>query len=180
MQAREPMWIAIVGAATVVSLTVGTVVPASAAEGSMHITNSVMQDVSISSMPAMTDAQLDDLLRRLESVPVDLKWADPRTTPNYAHRLDDALNGTVVNNGVQPYFNLPGCAYEIGLLVVQYGVPVGKVIGWIKSARKLYGGVKGIWRAMRNGMFMAQMGSEAQKIFEMILGIDGVMRQCFS
>ncbi|NMM94339.1 hypothetical protein [Bifidobacterium oedipodis] len=176
---KKSVWLGLIVFVTTGALISGISMPASAMERSFHINDSLQVINQLSSTPTITDEQLDKLLHRLENIPIDLQMADPRTTPNYLERLNTAMGGLNPNE-VQLYFNPAGCAYEVGMLVLQYGIPVGKVINWIKKARKIYGGVTKIWEAIRRGDFLIQMGGEAQSIFAMILGIDGVIQQCFS
>ena len=136
-----------------------------------------------------SDTGFNQLQQKLESLPQDLKNADPRTTPNYEQRLNDALGGTKII-GVKPakapsgsastMVNWAGCALALGTVVVQYGVPVGKVIAWIKEARAIWGGVRGIITAIRAGDAAAKIGPEAVEVLEGILGIGGVVDNCFS
>ncbi|MFT2708313.1 hypothetical protein [Clavibacter zhangzhiyongii] len=158
------------------------------------------------------DDQLGQMLSLLESLPEDLKQADPKTTPNYANRLTseiDARSGgasaasgivsdspvistalfTLPSGGPRAYTMGPrielavnwfACATDIVGLIVQYGVPVGKVIGWIKDARAIYGSVRAIAAAIRRGDFGVTEGEDAAQVLEGLLGIDGVIADCFT
>lgn len=135
----------------------------------------------------MTDNDLDHLLRELEALPEHLKTANPRTTPGYERKLSKALNGLKVGHSpssqpglFQPQVNWGSCAWEVAQVIVSYGIPVAKVISWIKRARSLYGGVRGIRNALRYGQVGYDIGGEAVGILEMILGVDGVIGACFS
>ncbi|CAQ02849.1 hypothetical protein ACR8AL_05540 [Clavibacter sepedonicus] len=152
------------------------------------------------------------MLSLLESLPEDLKQADPRTTPNYADRLDaeikarsgGAYEGSSVASDspvlstalfardsggprasttgprIELAVNWVACATDIVGLIVQYGVPVGKVIGWIKDARAIYGSVRAIAAAIRRGDFGVTEGEDAAQVLEGLLGIDGVIADCFT
>lgn len=132
---------------------------------------------------------LEQLQLKLESLPEDLKNANPRTTPNYEQRLNQALGGVMVigagaagasSGSASTMVNWLACTYELVSVVVQYGVPVGKIIGWIKDARRIWGGVRGIWAAIRSGNAAASIGPEAAEVLQGILGIGGVVNACFS
>jgi hypothetical protein len=185
-----------------------------------HVVQSTMtalpgtSDVTVSASRAVSDAQDDQLgqmLSLLESLPEDLKQADPKTTPNYANRLTaeiDARSGgaslgpSIVSDSpvistalftrdsgapsastTDPHIELAvnwvACATDIVGLIVQYGVPVGRVIGWIKEARELFGSVSGIVRAMARGDFAVAVGDDAAQVIQALLGVDGVIADCF-
>jgi hypothetical protein len=158
------------------------------------------------------DDQLAQMLALLESLPEDLKQADPKTTPGYADRLaaeinarrDGAIGGATAITGypavspalltgisasprasatdpqIELVVNWVACATDIVGLIVQYGIPVGKVIGWIKDARAIYGSVRAIAAAIRRGDFGVTVGEDAAQVLEGLLGIDGVIADCFS
>lgn len=71
------------------------------------------------------------------------------------------------------------CASQVAAAILTNSVPVAKIVSWIKKARKLYGGVKGILHVIRSGQAVVELGPEATKILEQILGIDGVINACF-
>lgn len=135
----------------------------------------------------MTDADLNNLIRALDNLPEHLKTAAPKTTPNYEKDLSKALNGLKVGHvpaptpGVaMPMVNWVSCTWEVAQVIVSYGIPVGKVIGWLKKAKSLYGSIRGIFRAFKTGLAAADIGEDAAQILEMILGFDGVINACFS
>ncbi len=131
------------------------------------------------------DRQLNEIQAALEALPEDLKNADPATTPNYERRLTAALGGltvvtsTSVTSGNTAAFNVGKCALEVAGLVIQYGIPVAKIISWIRKARALWGGVSGILRAIRSGVAATQIGGEAATVLGSLLGIDSVVKACF-
>ncbi|XXM92587.1 hypothetical protein ACAD32_02411 [Clavibacter nebraskensis] len=159
-----------------------------------------------------SDDRLGQMLALLESLPEDLKQADPKTTPGYADRLAAEINarrggaiggatttagypavstalftGTSASPRTSPTdpqielaVNWVACATDIVGLIVQYGIPVGKVIGWIKDARAIYGSVRAIAAAIRRGDFGVTVGEDAAQELEGLLGIDGVIADCFS
>ncbi|MDO4241257.1 MAG: hypothetical protein Q4C71_01840 [Microbacteriaceae bacterium] len=134
--------------------------------------------------PALNDAELDTIVRALESLPEHLKNADPKTTPNYQEDLSKSLNEFMTKENL-----LPGgisvraswweCGIQVALTVVQYGIPVGKIIHWIKNAGKLWGGIKGVWEAITRGYAAAEIGEEGAQVLEMLLGYEDLVRACF-
>ncbi|WP_143469478.1 hypothetical protein [Kytococcus aerolatus] len=68
---------------------------------------------------------------------------------------------------------------EVAKVVATYGVPVFKVLDWIRKARKIWGGVTGIWRAIRSGPAAAEIGPEAAAVLEGILGYGSIKEHCF-
>jgi hypothetical protein len=169
--------------------------------------------ISRASTPAMTDADLDGLVAVLDALPDDIKSADPRTTPDYGHRLSQAIDKVTASSGgvrpsrpstadevlylstARPATNAPdprssaptvrlaidwvGCAASIAGVIAQYGLPVFKVVSFIREARALFGSAYDIWLAIRYGRAAAEMGEEATQIIEALLGIDGVVSACF-
>ncbi|MDO4820868.1 MAG: hypothetical protein Q4A03_02310 [Rothia sp. (in: high G+C Gram-positive bacteria)] len=141
-----------------------------------------------SSQKFMTrDQQFDLILSKLESLPEHLKEADPRTYPNYEKEIQRYIGDTTLlspaenSTGViTPQFNAWACAGSLAGFIVNTGAPVAKIIGWIKRARQLWGGVRGIWRAIRSGAAAAEIGSEAASVLEDILGYGDVVNNCFS
>jgi hypothetical protein len=168
---------------------------------------------ALASAPAMTDADLDGLVAVLDALPDDLKTADPRTTPDYGHRLSQAIDKVTASSGdgsskrpstadevlslrtagpatdaADPRSSAPtvrlaidwvGCAASIAGVIAQYGLPVFKVVSFIREARALFGSAYDIWLAIRYGRAAAEMGEEATQIIEALLGIDGVVSACF-
>lgn len=130
--------------------------------------------------PRATDKDLDVLLAKLESLPPHLRNADPATYPNYEAELRAHIDGKPATNSdvAQPAFNAFACAAAIVPLIVEYGIPVGKVVGWIRRAREIWGGVRGIWAAIRSGAAAAEIGEDAVKVLEGILGVGGVVNAC--
>lgn len=171
-------------------------------------TNALLASDSSSTQGSSVD-QLDQLLSLLESLPADLKDADPASTPGYERRLADAINARVSNASVpaltasealvvstvsfrkssqSPVGAVPqvrlaanwfACATDIVGLIVRYGVPVGRVIGWIKEARSIFGSLSGIVRAIARGDFAVAVGDDAAEVIEALLGVDGVIADCF-
>lgn len=178
------------------ALLTGTLVVAMAAGtigigNSAHASNALPSpNAQSSSSPLLTavgqESQFEEILTRLENLPDDLKNADPRTTPNFEERLNEALGGITVVQGLQPpgslsvQTNWGACAVALASAIVTYGIPVAKVIKWIKEARAIWGGVSGIYWAIRSGAAAAQIGTEAVKVLEGILGIGGIRTACFS
>lgn len=130
--------------------------------------------------PKATDDDLNTLVAKLESLPPELRNADPATYPNYEKELRAHLDGnTKPSDGrVHAAFNGFACAAAIVPLIVEYGIPVGKVVGWLRRAKELWGGVRGIWTAIRSGAAAAEIGEDAVKVLEGILGVGGVVEAC--
>lgn len=141
-----------------------------------------------SSQKFMTpDQQLNLILSKLESLPEHLKKADPKTYPNYEQEIRQyvgdikLLPPTSSSPGtVNPQFNGWACASSLAGFVATTGIPVLKIIGWIKRARQLWGGVSGIWRAIRSGAAAAEIGGEAATVLGEILGVGGIVNNCFN
>lgn len=132
------------------------------------------------------DAQLDEIVRKLESLPEDLKAQDP-ATPGYEERLSKALNGatTLSPEAVQKATGIhvearstAGCLKELAVLAVTYGVPATKILKWIREARQLWGGVKGIINAVRSGVAATEMGGEAAALLGALTGYTAVKEAC--
>ena len=135
------------------------------------------------------DEQLDMILRALDSMPEELKRADPHTYPGYSEKIAPYLEGlTTIQTPVDssgdaeasPAFNVFGCSLALGSFVVQFGFPVFKIIAWIKKARSLWGGVSGIWRAIRSGQAAAEIGEDAVNVLSELLGVPGLVEACLS
>lgn len=132
------------------------------------------------------EQQFDLILSKLESLPEHLKEADPKTYPNYEQEIrryigDVTLLPPVARPGVRaPYFNGWACAASLAGFVINTGIPVAKIIGWIRRARQLWGGISGIWRAIRSGAAASEIGGEAAKVLEDILGYGDIINNCFN
>ncbi len=166
-----------------VSLALGLagtgVAAASMSEGSGISIPVVSTSVNLNSTsPSLSDAELDRLILALDRVPENLRNANPRTTPNYEGQLSRTLNGMSVG-GIATRASWWQCGGEVASIIFQYGLPVGKVLKWLKEARKIWGGVSGIWRAIKSGAAFAEIGEEGAQALEMILGFDGVISACF-
>ena len=97
------------------------------------------------------DQQLDRILQALESMPQHLKEADPKTYPNYEKAIEPYLKGLTTiamrpdGTGARPNFNFLQCVAALAGFVATSGFAALKIIGWIKIARMLWGGFKGIY-----------------------------------
>lgn len=135
-----------------------------------------------------SEAGARQLTTLLESLPEDLKNADPNTTKNYEERLNKALGGVkvaqkdrslVVKGGeLSPQVNWWNCGLALAGVVAEYGVPVAKVLKWLKDGYKIFGGVRNLINAIRSGAAMAEIGEDAAVILGGILGVDGVITAC--
>ena len=134
------------------------------------------------------DQQFDLILRKLESLPEHLKKANPKTYPNYEAEIRRYVGDTklvtqpsvVKKPGQSPQFNAWACAGSLAGFVVSTGIPVTKIIGWIKKARAIWGGVRGIMTAIRSGVAATEIGGEAATVLMEILGAGGVVQNCFN
>ncbi len=135
---------------------------------------------------SLTDAEFDALIKTLDALPEDLKTADPLTTSDYNQKLSQALSdvsreqklASLPLSVALPAVNYLACGYEAVLLVAQYGIPIGKIIGWFKEAKAIFKSVSGIWSAIRSGQFAAQMGPEAAERVKAARGLKGGVAAC--
>lgn len=163
--------------------------PVQAAEAPQASAQAVIEQLGPSkTINLSTDEGAEQLVTLLESLPEDLKNADPNTTKNYEERLNSALGGVKVvqkdrslagqSGELSTQVNWVACAASLAGVVVQYGVPVAKVVKWLKDGYKIFGGVKNLIKAIRSGAAAAEVGEDAAKVLEGILGIDGVVSAC--
>ena len=172
------------------SLTLATfgVVPASAvgstasdARGSAAV---VAQD-----SPEMSSNTFESLYYALDKLPEELKEADPATYPGYVQKLDQELSkidpslgaqgpGSSSVSGAMPSITWVSCGAAVAGAVAQYGIPVAKVIGWLKDAVKIYKSLKTVWELIRKGAPLTELGGEATDALAGILGIPGVIEAC--
>jgi len=173
--------------------TVGIAAPASAMTSIAPATQVEAHFASPASLASqangssMTNEEFDALVKTLEALPEDLKNADPLTTPDYNKKLSQALSDVSREQKLEglalgvalPAVNYLACGYEAVLLVAQYGIPIGKIIGWFREAKAIFKSVSGIWSAIRSGQFLAQMGPEAAELVKAALGLNGIVAACF-
>lgn len=141
--------------------------------------NAVSVSQNLRTVTTESTDEVDNLIRALESIPEDLKTADPRT-PGYEAKLNTALGGLVVGGSYAT--TTTGwwkCTVEVAKVIVTYGVPVFKVVQWLKRAKQLWGGIRGIIYAIRSGQAAAEIGADGASILEGILGLGGVKKACF-
>jgi hypothetical protein len=81
--------------------------------------------------------------------------------------------------GAQLAVDWIACGAAVAGFIAQYGIPVLKVVGWIREARALFGSAYDIYVAIRYGRAGAEMGEEAAQMLQALLGIDGVVSACF-
>ena len=124
-----------------------------------------------------------------EDEQLELKRADPRTYPNYESEIAHYLEGiTTVQKPssaqeggmARPMFDPIGCPIALASFVIQFGVPVTRIMAWINKARKLWGGARGILRAIRSGDAAAAIGEDAVNVISELLGVPGIIETCFS
>lgn len=133
-------------------------------------------------MSAAPDEQLDKIIRHLDDLPQDLKDADPATYPHYEEKLSQALDGLTTirpQDGDMVALGAGSCIAEIAKVVVTYGIPATKVLKWLKEAKAIWGGVKGIITAIRSGAAATELGGEAASLLEAVLGVKDVKNACF-
>ena len=86
-------------------------------------------DTEVSAME-VSDAEFEDALEILESLPEHIENADPKTYPNYEEELHSET--TKLESGdhpIQLQVNWVSCAGEIAFFIAQYGIPAVKVVG---------------------------------------------------
>ncbi|WP_416174937.1 hypothetical protein [Bifidobacterium crudilactis] len=176
----------VIGILLSIGVSVGATGVANAATVTQNTVNGGIQELA--STTTISDAELDALVTRLDQLPESVKQANPQDIPNYATKLNNFLAGgtfsdtpSLASRGKMSTLgtNWPKCVLEIGLLVVQYGIPVAKVIKWVKEAKAIWGGVKGIWWAITHGVAAAQIGGEGAKVLSGLLGTQGFINACF-
>ncbi|MCT1367589.1 hypothetical protein [uncultured Kocuria sp.] len=140
----------------------------------------IVQSAATTPNGQISEEQFQHTMRVLDQLPEDLKTADPKTTPNYEQRLTEAINKIegAESSGVTTYVNWISCGAALAGVVAQYGIPVGKVVKWLKDGYKIFGGIKGLIAAIRSGAAIAEIGEDAVKVLEGILGVDGVVTAC--
>ncbi|WP_178946205.1 hypothetical protein [Kocuria sp. TGY1127_2] len=140
----------------------------------------IAQSAATAPSGQMSEEQFQHTLRVLDQLPEDLKTADPKSTPNYEQRLTEAINQIegAQAGGATTYVNWVSCGAALAGVVVQYGVPVAKVVKWLKDGYKIFGGIKGLITAIRSGAAAAEIGEDAVSVLEGILGVDGVVSAC--
>ncbi|MGK4065185.1 hypothetical protein AB0Y14_03875 [Rothia sp. HC945] len=161
------------------ALSAGGLAPAMAASTAESSTN-VAQSASTGPDGQISEEQFQHSMRALDQLPEDLKTADPKTTPNYEQRLTEAINQIEGNQvgGATTYVNWVSCGAALAGVVVQYGVPVAKVVKWLKEGYKIFGGIKGLITAIRSGAAAAEIGEDAVSVLEGVLGVNGVVSAC--
>ena len=84
--------------------------------------------------------------------------------------------------GVQPMFGFWSCMLSVGQIIVEYGISIFKVVSWIRKARRIFGGVRNMWKAIKERTFlihMGEVGEEMVDVFKALLGAYGVIKSCF-
>lgn len=135
-------------------------------------------DTEISAME-VSDAEFEDALEILESLPEHIKNADPKTYPNYQEELRAEI--TKLESGdhpIQLQVNWVSCAGEIAFFIAQYGIPVVKVVGVMRKLYKAFGSVRGIISAIRDGRAFAYGDQDTVSAIESLFGIDSVVAAC--
>ena len=182
----------------------GSAVAASAATPAIATTTSPTAKPSGGASADLTpDEQLDHIVHKLTKVPAHLQHANPKTYKNYKKELDKHLGDVKVVNaesitgispakihaggggggrGVQPMFGFWSCMLSVGQIIVEYGISIFKVVSWIRKARRIFGGVRNMWKAIKERTFlihMGEVGEEMVDVFKALLGADGVVKSCF-
>ena len=164
--------LALSGASLSLAATGALLSPARANEG-------VIRPVQAKLSP---EAQLHYIIKRLEELPEYLKNADPRTYPNYSQEINKYLSGVTVIV-YPPDHNLGrinwwACAAALASLAIEYGIPAGKILKWLKDSVKIWRSLKGVIQAIKTGEAANRIGHEAVKVLEGVLGIDSVVAAC--
>lgn len=129
------------------------------------------------------DQQFELILRKLESLPRHLKLANPTTYPGYENEIRHYLGEISLVTPVESKFSNPNnwaCVASLAGFVASTAIPVFKIISWIRRARAIWGGVRGIITAIRSGAAAREIGGEAATVLGEILGIGGVAENCFN
>lgn len=136
------------------------------------------------------DQQLGLILKKLDSLPAELKNADPKAYPNYKRELDRYLGDTTVVvpsyttsarlGVVSPNFDFGGCIASLASFVSSSEVPVIQIIALIKKALTIWKSFMGIWNAIQNGGAIEEIGKEAVAILTELLGITDVIESCLA
>lgn len=141
----------------------------------------------------------DLTLKSLESVPLNLQQSIP-ANGDYSQELSALLGGREILNGslVQmadhaanagsttvsvpagtTLFSNPfGCAREVAWFIVQWGVPIFKVIGWFRKIRTFFSTWRAIRQGLRNGSIRNMIGAEGYRFIEAFLGFGSVLGAC--
>ena len=130
------------------------------------------------------DQQLDNIIAQLDSLPRELRHANPSTYPNYEQRLRQEIGqvstvSTAPSSGAEAQASGWRCTLEVGAVIAGYGIPASKVVKWLKEAKAIWGGFKGILAAVRSGAASREIGGEAAELLGVILGSGGVKKHCF-
>lgn len=134
------------------------------------------------------DEQFLKIISELDALPEDLKRQTPTQGGNYEAQLTAQLDGLKSVNSVStsdsavPAFNWAACVWEVAKVIVQYGIPVVKVVGWLKQLWRMYRSVTAIIDALKDGRAFVEnpeITEEGAKIIEMLLGLEGVTNACF-
>jgi plasmid stabilization system protein ParE len=160
-----------------------------------------MTDADLDGLVAMLDALPDDIKaanprttpdceRRLGRA-IDRLTESPRAgSSTRPSESEDALSMIGAGHAVEatdlrgsaPTVRLAvgwvACAASVAGVIAQYGLPVSKVVSSIREARALFGSAYDIYVAIRYGRAAAEMGEEATRLIEALLGIDGVVSAC--
>lgn len=139
----------------------------------------------------IADQQLDEVLRALEGLPEELKTGTSQSVENYESRLREALGGVKTPDpvavreaagetpGMQPFFDPIMCPIELAAFVLSVGIPVGRMIQYIRRAREIWGSVRGIWAAIRSGDAAGAIGADGVDLLTELLGSPSVAAACF-
>jgi hypothetical protein len=71
------------------------------------------------------------------------------------------------------------CGAAIAGFIAQYGLPVFKVVGWLRELRAIFGTVRGIVDALNRGTIPSDIPGEAVELLSSLLGVDHVVSACF-
>lgn len=130
----------------------------------------------------MTEDELDLIENALSEIPADMQNADPAETPNFEAELEQQIGATAAiqgtGTGIAPASGW-ACAAAVATFVATNGIPVAKILRWIKDARKIWGGVRGIWTAIKSGQAAAEIGEEAAGFLGELLSVPGIVETCF-
>lgn len=172
---------ALAGALTISAAQLAEAAPANSNTGSIGSLST--QAIIPAYGPITTDAQLDALLARLESLPDNIKNVNPQRIPDFTAKLQNYLAGgtfSVATVGIRPNTDWFRCITSIAGLIGSIGFPAARIVSWIQRARAIYGGIRGIAFAISTGEAVATIGQDAVNVLGKILGIGAIVDYCFN
>lgn len=145
----------------------------------VQIAHATPKDANAISQEKISAEELDHVLEVLEQLPDDLKYADPQVTQNYEERLAGEIRKIEVGeSGTSFRTNWGLCALEVAKFIGEYGIPVFKVISWLKQLKKLHGSMKNVITSIIDGRAYTEVGEEGAEVLLALTGIPSVVEAC--